>query len=347
MKRTRLVMAALLAAVLSSACSPPSLSSLPAPKAVHGATYVLTADFADVLNLPIGAKVKQQGVVIGQVDAISTRDFVAHVRMRIAASVHLASGSTAQIRFTTPLGENYVAVSAPATSDGTTIAAGGHLSQSQTSAAPTIEDAFAALSLLINGGGLDKIGVIVTELNRTIHGRSATIRYVITQMDDLVRNLNGHRADIDAALAGMQSLSTRFAAGNSVIDQALRQFPPALAVLSTQTAKLDALLTKVGKLGDVTADVLNRGTAALLDDLDELRPALDSLTAARGTLVPTMQALTRFGDLVVGSSPGNYLNAAATLTLVFNDSPLLPSTSSTAATSQTDAIRRLLGGGVR
>ena len=179
-----------------------------------------------------------------------------------------------------------------------------------------------------------------------MHGRTGTIRYVITQMDDLVRNLNAHKTDIDAALAGLQSLSGRLAAGNWVIDAAMRQFPPALAVLSAQTAKLDALLTKVGRLGDVTADVLNRGTTALLADLDQLRPALDSLTAARGTLVPTMQALTRFGDLVVGSSPGNYLNAAATLTLVFNDSPLLPSASG-ASTSQSDAVRRVLSGGAR
>lgn len=346
MRRLAVACAVLAAALLGCACTPPSLSSLPAPKAVHGKTYSLSADFADVLNLPIGAKVKQQGVVIGQVDSITTSNFVAHVRMQIAASVHLATGSTAQVRFTTPLGENYIAITAPVTSNGTTIAAGGHLSESSTSAAPTIEDAFAALSLLINGGGLDKVGVIITELNKTIGGRTSTIRYVIAQMDDLVRNLNAHKADIDAALTGLQQLSGRLATGNAVIDQALQQFPPALSVLAAETSKLDALLVKVGTLGDVTASVLNRGTTALLDDLDQLRPALDSLTAARGTLVPTMQTLTHFGDLVVGSSPGNYLNAAATLTLVFNDTPLLPSATA-ASTSQSDAIRRLLGGGAR
>jgi phospholipid/cholesterol/gamma-HCH transport system substrate-binding protein len=226
------------------------------------------------------------------------------------------------------------------------IPAGGRIDRAATSAAPTIEDAFAALSLLINGGGLDKVGVIVTELNRTVHGRAGTIRYVITQMDDLVRNLNAHKADIDAALTGLHDLSARLAQGNSVIRDALAQFPPALAVLAEQTTKLDSLLTKVGKLGDVTQQVLDRGTAALLADLDALRPALDSLTAARGTLIPTMQTLTKFGDLVVGSSPGNYLNAAATLTLVFNDTPLLPS-AGTASTSQADAIARLIGGGSR
>jgi phospholipid/cholesterol/gamma-HCH transport system substrate-binding protein len=335
---------AVLVAVLGlCGCSLPSLSSLPAPKPINGPTYELSADFDDVLNLPIGAKVKQQGVVIGEVYAITTSNFVAHVRMHIAQAVKLPEGSTAQVRFTTPLGENYIAVQAPAEPDGNYLAAGTRLPRSATSSAPTIEDAFAALSLLINGGGLDKVGTIVAELNRSIRGREPTIRYVIEQMDTLVGNLNAHKSDIDAALTGLNALSSRLAAGDDLITQALAQFPPALKVLADQTTKLNDLLTHVARLGNVAADVLDRGTSVLLADLDLLRPALDSLSAARGTLVPTMQTLTKFGNLVVASSPGNYLNAAATLTLVFSDTALLPGTVAPSTSAQ-DAISRLIGG---
>jgi phospholipid/cholesterol/gamma-HCH transport system substrate-binding protein len=165
-------------------------------------------------------------------------------------------------------------------------------------------------------------------------------------MDALVGNLNAHKSDIDAALAGLNALSSRLAAGDDVITQALAQFPAALTVLADQTTKLNDLLTHVARLGNVAADVLNRGTSVLLKDLDLLRPALDSLSAARGTLVPTMQTLTKFGNLVVGSSPGNYLNAAATLTLVFSDKALLPGTLAPSTSAQ-DAIARLIGGAQR
>jgi phospholipid/cholesterol/gamma-HCH transport system substrate-binding protein len=317
-------LAALITALATvAACSAPSLSSLPAPQAVSGPTYELTADFHDVLNLPIGAKVKNAGVVIGQVTGISTTSFIAHVRMRIRRSVRLPIGTTAQVRFTTPLGEDYIAVTVPA-AGGAPIAQGGRLPVTATSSAPTIEDAFAALSLLVNGGGLDKAGTIVRELNRAISGREGNVRYVLQQTTALVGNLNAHRADIDRALQGLGDLSRELGRNSSVIGAALERFPPALSVLADETDRLTALEQKIASLGTVTAHVLSRGTADLLADLDLLRPALDSLAAARGTLVPTMQALTHFGALVVGSSPGDYLTSSATLTLVFNDTAILP-----------------------
>ena len=336
--------AAALAGVLAlSACSPPSLTSLPAPHAVSGPTYDLHADFHDVLNLPIGAKVKNEGVVIGEVTSISTSNFLAHVTMSIARATRLPVGTTAQVRFTTPLGEDYIAVTLPSTKGVATLAAGARIPATATSSAPTIEDAFAALSVLINGGGLDKVGTIIREINAAVTGRSGTIRYVLTQMDALVRNLNAHRDDIDRALSGLNQLSTELAGSNGVIAQALNDFAPALSVLAGETSRLDALEQKIAGLGSVAGSVLDRGTGALLADLDLLRPALDSLSAARGTLVPTMQALTKFGTQTVASAPGDYLTSAATLTLVFNDTPLLPHATAPAA-SGAAAVTRLLGG---
>lgn len=325
------------------ACSPPSLTSLPAPHAVSGPTYDLHADFHDVLNLPIGAKVKDKGVVIGEVTAISTSDYLAHVTMHIARSTRLPVGTTAEVRFTTPLGEDYIAVTVPAAATAAALPPGGRLPVTATSSAPTIEDAFAALSVLINGGGLDQVGTIISALNSAVSGRTGTIRYVLTEMDALVRNLNAHRSDIDRALTGLNQLAAELSRNNDVIGHALDDFAPALTVLAGETAKLVALEGKISQLGTVTGDVLDRGTGALLHDLDLLRPALDSLSAARGTLVPTMQALTEFGNQVVASAPGDYLTSAATLTLVFNDTPLLPPASAPAAGGAA-VTQQLLGG---
>lgn len=325
-------------------CSPPSLTSLPAPHAVSGPTYELHADFHDVLNLPIGAKVKNEGAVIGEVTSISTSNFLAHVTMRIARATTLPVGTTAEVRFTTPLGEDYIAVTMPSTKGAAVLAAGARIPATATSSAPTIEDAFAALSVLINGGGLDKVGTIIDEINAAVKGRSGTIRYVLTQMDALVRNLNSHRGDINRALSGLSRLSSELAGDNGVIAQALNDFAPALSVLAGETGRLVALEEKIAGLGSVAGSVLDRGTGALLTDLDLLRPALDSLSAARGTLVPTMQALTKFGSQTVASTPGDYLTSVATLTLVFNDTPLLPHATTPAATGAV-AVTHLLGGG--
>jgi phospholipid/cholesterol/gamma-HCH transport system substrate-binding protein len=328
-----------------SGCSVPSLRSLPAPQAVSGPTYSLTADFDDALNLPIGAKVKLNGAVIGQVTKIRTSDFQAHITMGIVKDQPLSVGTEAQIRFTTPLGELYIAMYSPAKA-ARVLRDGAHLSAAETTAAPTIEDAFAALSTLINGGGLDEIGILVTELNKSLHGNERPVRDLIHRLDSLVTDFNVHRTDFDKALAGLNALATELAAGDNVINQALTTFTPAIRILNAETGQLNSLLDHVSALSEVTQHALHRGTSALLDDLDYARPVLASLAGVRNKLAPTMRGLVAFGKVLTGNAPGDYLNAAATVTLDFTGSAVLPAgTASTAAsTDSLDAIRILLGG---
>lgn len=334
-------------AVLSLlACSAPDLNVLPAPPPVSGPTYHLGAEFKDALNLPLGAKVKQSGAVIGQVTDISTKNFVAHVDMDISRSVRLPVGTTAQVRFTTPLGEDYVAIYPPQRASGKYLQADDVLTPASTSSAPTIEDAFAALSLLLNGGGIDQIATIVHELDATISGRTGTIRTVLNRMHQLVGALNSHRGDIDRALTGLHKLAVTLGAGDAVINQALQQFPAALRIVAGQTGKLNELLTHVSQLGGVTQNVLNRSTNTLLADLDDLRPALHSLVQVRSSIVPTMAVLTQFGRNIEQATPGDYVDANGTLNLIFNDTALLPHASNNAASGQA-AVRHLLGGGTQ
>ncbi len=79
--------------------------------------------------------------------------------------------------------------SAPALSDGAQAGA-----EQQTAEAPTIEDTFAALSLLLNGGGLDKLQTIARELSMALRGRTGAARDVISQLDKVVADLDTHKA---------------------------------------------------------------------------------------------------------------------------------------------------------
>ena len=53
--------------------------------------------------------------MVGQVGTIATRDFQADLTLDIKTSVHLPAGTTAQIRFDNPLGDEYVLLQAPPT----------------------------------------------------------------------------------------------------------------------------------------------------------------------------------------------------------------------------------------
>lgn len=306
-------------------CRFPSFESLPTPRVVKGTTYPISADFRDTLNLPVGAKVKLNGAVIGTVSSITTSDYVAHVQMRIAEAVTLGAGTTFQIRFTTPLGENYVAAT-PLKGAGEALAAGSRIPLDHTDAAPTIEDVFASLSVLINGGGLTQIGDIVEELNTAFGGRADTVQSILRRTRLLAASLNKHQDDVDRALEGLNALAREVDRGADVIDQGLQDFPKALAVLARQTAKLHTLLVNVNSLGEVATSVLKRSTAAFISDVEDLGPVLHSLAGIRGDLAPTLEKLIAFGTRLSSAAPGDYLNLDTTFALLLDGSPpILPS----------------------
>jgi phospholipid/cholesterol/gamma-HCH transport system substrate-binding protein len=328
-----------------------SLNQLPSTGGVSGSTYRLTAHFDDVGDLTVGAKVKLQGVVIGQVEAITTRNYDAAVAIDVSRKFALPAASRFEIRFTTPLGEDYISVTAPKDTGGPTLGNGDTVSAQHTAEAPTIEDTFAALSLLLNGGGLDKLQVIVRELGTGLHGHVGAARDTLLQLRKVVGDLDAHKGDIDHLLTGMQQLSAQLDQRSGLISTALEQFPQTIDLLARDTAAMRSLLEKVGELGDTVRGLLDRGQQALLDDLDGLRPTLDALAASRNSLIPTFNSLVKFGDLFDRATPGDYLNLFITVQVPFAMPPQHPkqpgATVASPATSPSDAIASLLTGGLR
>lgn len=302
-----------------SSCSALTLEKLPHPAGVSGATYSIVAEFRDVQNLPIGAAVKTHGAVIGVVQTITTRDYRAFVTMRLEKKFALASTSRFQIRFTTPLGEDYVSVESPPAAGVANLADGAQIPLAQTTEAPGIEDTFAAVSLLLNGGGLDQIQTIARELNKALKGHTSQARDALRQLDAVVAHLDAHRDDIDRALTGLQAMASSLNNGTALIEQALGTFPSVLDELSSQIGPVTALAGKIATLGTAVDDLLTRGQNALLNDLDELRPVLDSVSADAANLIPAMQALTAFGEKLDSAAPGDYLNLNGTIQFLLDN----------------------------
>ena len=110
--------------------------------------------------------------------AISTSNFQADLTLDIKTSVRLPVGTTAQVRFDDPLGDEYILLQGPrspptATADDSSrfLAPGAaHPRELDTSTAPSVEDTFGALSLVLNGGGINQLQTIIGELNDTFNG---------------------------------------------------------------------------------------------------------------------------------------------------------------------------------
>ena len=195
------------ALVVTSACST-TMRDLPIPgTGVSGDTIEIEAKFNDALNLAEGAPVKVNGVDSGKVSSITIDDYTAVVTLEVRTDAELHEGATARLRYTTPLGELFVDVTNPVKGD--ELEDGAKLGLDSTETAPTVEDALAQASLLINGGGLGQLQTITEELNAALGGNEDDMRLLLEQASTFLTQASATTSSIDAVLTSLDSCPGR------------------------------------------------------------------------------------------------------------------------------------------
>jgi phospholipid/cholesterol/gamma-HCH transport system substrate-binding protein len=352
-----------------------SLQSLPKVNDNSNGTYPVRAVFANVLNLPDDAQVRVGAQVIGQVGAISTQNFQADLTLDIDKNVHLFVGTTAQIRFDNPLGDEYVLLTEPGATtatDGSTtgapnagaspagassagaqyIAAGALIPESDTSTAPSVEDTFGALSLVLNGGGINQLQTIIHELNNTFNGNQPQIRSFLTTIDSSFTSLANGRTSIDSALSSIQNLTTKLNGGRQTIANGINSLAPAIGVLASENGQIQSLITELSNLGSIGTKVAQQSGENGVNDLRALLPVVQQLESVSAQIGPDLGNLAAFEAESKKVAPGDYLqaNVIANVFLpsgAFEPTPLGGAASpSTSAESGVKAVSGLLEGGL-
>jgi phospholipid/cholesterol/gamma-HCH transport system substrate-binding protein len=303
MRRLLLVVAA---SVLVAGCGP-TMADLPLPgSGVSGDTITVKVQFDEALNLARGAQVRVNGVSSGKVRSVTTRDFKAVAVLDVRTSAEMRDTATARLRYTTPLGELFVEVTNPDT--GALLRDGAVLSTAQSSTAPTVEDALASASLLVNGGGLNQLQTVTEELNAAVGGREDTVRQLMQRADTFLGQANATTGDIDRALNALATVSRVLEANESTINAALTDIRPAARVLRRNTPGLTRLLAKLTEFSDAANGVVGATRVQILQMLREVSPVLDEFIANRDDLGPSLRALVALNDDINAAIPGDYAN---------------------------------------
>ena len=301
-----------------------SLQSLPKIGGVSGPTYTVTATFANVVNLPANAQVRVGAFSVGDVSAIRARDFKAVVTMRIKDSTRLPAGTTASIRFDTPLGEDFVLLQPPAGASvsGPVLTAGSVIPETATSTAPSVEDAFGALGALLNGGGLNQLQTIIDQSNLALDGNQQQIRALISDLNATMTSLAQHTPSIDNALSAIASLSQTLEQGHGALDQGIAAIGPAADVLAGETSDFNNLFAQLNKLSSAANQIVDSSASGTIQTVQALKPLLDQLTGVQQQLAPALTAITQLETNTPRAVPGNYLQLAVNATI---DIPPVPS----------------------
>ena len=275
-----------------SACGYTDLNSLTLP-GVKGAghnSYAVTIEFNNTQDLVTNSPVRVGDLNVGTVRSIELKGYQPMVTVSLDGDVVLPANAEAKIGQTSLLGAKHVEIDPPAGAkplgrlkDGDTI------TLKDSASYPATEEILASVSALLNGGGLQHIRTITTEVNKVLSGREETTRELLDQTRTFTAGLDAQKADIVSAIDELDRLSGKFRKGNKTVADALDALPPALRVVKQQREQLVETLESLGRFGDETSDfVYNGGGRDLVANIASLDPALKGLADAGSSLVDSL-----------------------------------------------------------
>ncbi|ORA19942.1 MCE family protein [Mycobacterium arosiense] len=296
--------------------------TLPGTKGRSPGAYTIQAQMPDVQNLQRNSRVRVNDVTVGNVTNIELQGWHALVTMTIDGDVELPANATATIGQTSLLGSVHVELAPP-----TGVPPQGKLKNgslirlASATSYPSTERTLAAVSLLLNGGGLGQLQDITKSLGTAFTGREQDLRSLLGQLDRFVGYLNDQKADIIAATDSLNNLVGQFADQKPVIDKALKTVPDALAVLERERDNLAEALGDAGKFGALAADSVNKTKENLVKELKDLGPVLQSLADAGPALTRAIGFYGTFPwprDTMSKWLRGDYANLTAVIDLTLS-----------------------------
>jgi len=282
--------------------------------------YRVTAQFSDVLDLVPQASVKVNDVPVGRVEKIELAPDThsALVTLTVNGDIVLPANAGAELRQSSLLGEKFVELHTPTAEVATgRLADGANIPLARTNRNPEVEEVLGALSLLLNGGGVEQLQKISRELTNALSGNEPQIRALLSHVDEIATELDASKGEIVRAIDGLNKLSGTLVTQTGNLTTALDHLAPGLKVVTEQRDQLVGMLDALNKLSGVAVDTVNKSGDQLIANLKALQPSLHKLVEAGDNLPKALQILLTYPlpDYAGNVIKGDYANVEATVDL--------------------------------
>ncbi|HWU22085.1 MAG TPA: MCE family protein [Nocardioides sp.] len=303
----RTVVAGLLVAGLSG-CGPTLTSFTPPGSDAGSGSFEIKAVFADALGVPAHGLVKQDGLVVGEVGAVSAEDWHAVVTLDLEEGTSVPANTVAGVQQSSPLGEVFVSLDTPARPARRLLGAGATIPLSRTSGLVAIEDVIALMGTVTNGGMLQSLRTIVTSISQALNGNVADVRGVLENADAVLHGFATQRQNLTALLGRSATLTDQLAGERHQIAGAIRNLTPVVRQLAGQTGDIVGLLRRLRTLSHTGTRLAASAGDGLVASLRDAGPVLRELNTQAGRMRTFMQRLNTFAPLVSRASPGDFTN---------------------------------------
>lgn len=285
-------------AVAASGCGWQGLNSLPLPgtQGNGDGAYEVTVEMPDVTTITRNSPVRVNDVEVGSITSIEARDYTAVVTVSLNGEVRLPANAHAKIGQTSLLGSQHLELIAPPDARPVgTLGDGDVIPLSRAGVYPTTEQTLSALSVVLTDGGLAQFETISQELNAALTDRRVDAKQVIGELETTMTGLDQQRADIVAALEGLDRLSRQINEQNDTLARALAEIPDALRLVNDQKEELTTALVSLGDFGNKAHRIIEAGGGRdLVANLEDLTPVLQELADSGRNLTRVLQVLITF-----------------------------------------------------
>ncbi|KUH69798.1 mammalian cell entry protein [Mycolicibacterium novocastrense] len=284
-------------AMVATGCGWRGLNSLSLPGTQGGGpgAFTIQAQLPDVSNIQQNSRVRVGDVNVGTVTKIERQGWHALLTIKLNGNVKMPANSTVSVGQTSLLGSLHIELAPPTDEQPQgTLHQGSLIELSSGRAYPSTEQTLAAASLLLNGGGLGEIQDITKALSTAFTGREGDLRSLLDQLEIFIRNVNSQTDEIIAATDSLNRLVGQFSAQKPVIDRALETIPRALSVLNSERDALADAIDSVGELNALASDSIDQTKDALVKELNDLGPVLQSLADAGPALTRSLGIFATF-----------------------------------------------------
>ena len=317
-RRTRgrigLAAVALVSSLTLSGCTWTGLNSLPLPGTTGRGDGSFKVDIImpDVSTVTQNSPVLVDDVTVGTISNIVTDGWNARVTVSLQAGLELPENSTAKVGQTSLLGSQHISIDPPTDEPPTGQLKGGDtIPLERAGVYPSTEQTLSSLSVVLNGGGIDQLHTVTSELNNALDGNGATTTDLFGQIDKLVGTLDTQRGDIVAALDGLNRLAASVGAQKQVLADAVEQIGPALKVLAEDRENITAALASTSRLGEAAEQLISTSKQDLVTDLGSLSTVLKNVAASGQDTVKALDSLPTFPfpqALIDNGMKGDYTN---------------------------------------
>nr|WP_205267391.1 virulence factor Mce family protein [Mycolicibacterium sphagni] len=296
--------------------------SLPGTEGNGPGSYTVQAEMPDINNIQPNSRVRVGDATVGHITKIELKGWHALVTMRLNGDVALPANAIAKIGLTSILGSQHIELSAPTSTPAQGRLHDGSLIPLSNSASyPTVEQTLAAVSTVLNGGGLGQIQDITEAFSTAFRGREQDLRSLIGEIDKFTANLNDQTDDIIAATESLNALAGTFAASQPVLDRALKTVPEALAVLNNERDNLAEAADQLGKFSNLVITTVDGSKANLVKELKDIGPVLESLANAGPSMTRALSLILTFpfpNETIEKWQRGDYANMTAVVDLTLS-----------------------------